>query len=151
MLPRLLLVFCSVTMALFIGIASALRAGFDLQFTISNPASFTTSQLAVVEAGIEYAENLWEGVLTGHQQDISVSQLAVTINSGSSFADARTTSTTLQGGFLINTAGLIRINPGVIVISASWDGSGPSPPNTEFQGVNYVDDILAHEVGTCSA
>ncbi len=131
---------------MFIGIASV-RADFDLQFDISNSASFSTSQLATVEAAIGYVENLWEGIITGYQEDISVSRLAVTITSGSGFADARTTGTTRQGGFLINTAGTIRFNPGIIDIFASWDGSGPNPSNTEFLGVNYVDDILAHEVG----
>ncbi len=133
-------------LTLFIS-AAFVRADFDLQFTISNSATFTPSQLAIVEAGIDYAENLWEGVLTGYQQDITVSELIVTIDSGSSFADALTTGFTQQGGFRVNTAGTVRINPGVIDIFASWDGSGPTPPNTEFQGVNYVDDILAHEVG----
>ncbi len=146
MLLRFSRFLCFFAMMLFIGIASA-RANFDLQITISNSATFSTSQLATVEAAIDYAENLWEGVLSGYQNNINVTQLAVTITSGSSFADARTTRTTMQGGFRLNTAGLIRINPGVVDIFASWDGSGPTPPNTEFQGVNYVDDILAHEVG----
>ena len=146
MLPRFLLIPCFVTMSLFLGAASA-RADFDLQFTINNTASFSASQRATVEAAVDYVENLWEGIITGYQDGITVSHLAVNVTSGSNFADARTTGSTLQGGFRVNTAGTVRINPGVVDIFASWDGSGPNPPNTEFLGVNYIDDLLAHEVG----
>jgi len=145
MLLRLRLVPYCVTMALLLNIASA-RAQFDLQLTIDNSATFSTSQRAVVEAAVEYVENLWESRITGYQEDITIPRLAVTITSGSSFADARTTGSTQQGGFRVNTAGIVRLNPGVIDIFASWDGSGPTPPNTEFLGVNYIDDLLAHEV-----
>ena len=146
MLPRLLLLPCFLMLTFFVGAASA-RADVDLQFTISNSATFTASQRAVVEAAIDYVENMWESVITGYQPGINVSGIAVTVTSGSNFADARTTSSILQGGFRVNTAGTIRINPGVVDIFASWDGSGPTPPNTEFLGVNYIDDLLAHEVG----
>ena len=146
MLPRLLFIPCFVILTLFVGAASA-RADVDLQFTISNSATFTASQRAVIEAAIDYVENMWENVITGYQPGINVSGIAVTVTSGSNFADARTTSSILQGGFRINTAGTVRINPGVVDIFASWDGSGPTPPNTEFLGVNYIDDLLAHEVG----
>jgi hypothetical protein len=147
MLPRHLFIPCVVVLTFFVGVASSARADVDLQFTISNSATFTASQRAVVEAAIDYAENLWESVITGYQPGINVSGIAVTVTSGSNFADARTTSSILQGGFRINTAGTVRINPGVVDIFASWDGSGPTPPNTEFLGVNYIDDLLAHEVG----
>ena len=146
MLSRLLLFPCFAAMMLFLD-APSVRADFDLQFTINNSASFSTSQRATVEAAIDYVENLWEGLITGYQEDITVSRLAVNVTSGSNFADARTTGSVQQGGFRVNTAGTIRINPGVVDIFASWDGSGPTPPNTEFLGVNYVDDLLAHEVG----
>ncbi len=146
MISRLLLGLCFVTVTVFVD-SDAACADFDLRFTISNSATFTSNQLAVVEAGLDYVEGLWEGVLTGYQSVISVTGLDVTITSGSSFADAQTTSFVQQGGFQLNTAGTVRINPGIVDIFASWDGSGPNPPNTEFQGVNYVDDILAHEVG----
>ena len=146
MLPRLLFVYPFATIMVLACIDSA-RADFDLQFTINNSASFSTRQRATVEAAIDYVENLWEGLITGYQEDITVSRLAVNVTSGSNFADARTTGSVLQGGFRVNTAGTIRINPGVVDIFASWDGTGPTPPNTEFLGVNYIDDLLAHEVG----
>src|SRR5690606_3571755 len=28
-----------------------------------------------------------------------------------------------------------------------WDGSGPPNPNPAYLGLNYLDDILAHEIG----
>jgi len=143
---RLFLTHCFVTVSLFAGIASV-RANFELQISISNSSTFTPSQLAIVEEAIDSVENLWESVITGYQPGINVSRIAVTVTSGSSFADARTTGSVLQGGFRVNTGGLVRINPGVVDIFGSWDGSGPSPPNTEFLGVNYIDELLAHEVG----
>jgi len=146
MRQRLLFTHCFVALTLVVGAASA-RASGELQVTISNSATFSASQLAVVEAAIDSAKSMWESVITGYQPGINVPALNVTITSGSSFADARTTSSVLQGGFRINTAGTVRINPGVIDIFASWDGSGPDPPNTEFLGVNYIDELLAHEVG----
>ncbi len=143
---RLLLTHCFVAMSFFAGIASV-RANFELQISISNSSTFSPSQLAIVEEAIDSVKNMWESVITGYQPGINVSKIAVTVTSGSSFADARTTGSVQQGGFRINTAGLVRINPGVVDIFGSWDGSGPSPPNTEFLGVNYIDELLAHEVG----
>jgi len=132
-------------MLLFAGVASA-STHFDLQLTLSNTATFTPSQLAIVEEAIDSVENLWESVITGYQPGINVSRIDVTVTSGSSFADARTTRSVQQGGFQINTAGIVRISPGAVDIFGSWDGSGPNPPNTEFLGVNYIDELLAHEV-----
>jgi len=133
-------------MSLFAGVASA-STNFDLRLTLSNSATFTPSQLAIVEEAIDSVENLWESVITGYQPGINVSRIDVTVTSGSIFADARTTRSVLQGGFRINTAGIARLSPGVVDIFGSWDGSGPNPPNTEFLGVNYIDELLAHEVG----
>lgn len=126
---------------------STLRASFDLSLNVTSPSSFTTSQLQVLDDAILEAEALWENVITGYQPGISIGGISISVISGSSFADARVISSVSQGGFQLTTAGRIRINPGVIDLFGNWDGSGPNPPNTEFVGVNYIDELIAHEIG----
>lgn len=124
-----------------------LRAQFNLQFTI-NPTGFTTAQFTVLEASLADAEVLWESVVTGYQPGISRTGISITVEAGSSFADAQLTGATNQGGYQLTTSGRVRINPGVIDAFGSWNGTpGPINPNPDFLELNYVDEILAHEIG----
>lgn len=136
--------------AILILLASAepLRAEFDLQISIPSPGSFTTAQLAVLEESIDAAEALWESVITGYQPGISQTGISITVQAGSSFGDTFITGSTIQGGYRLTTSGRVRINTGVIDAFGSWNGTpGPENPDPNFLGLNYVDDILAHEFG----
>ncbi len=143
---RLLPGMAAVMMAGLLG-SVAWASSFDLNISIPSPGSFTAGQLQVLEAAIDDTEALWEGVITGYQPDINITSLAISVVSGSSFADATVNSSVDQGGFHLSTSGTIRINPLVIDAFGSWDGSGPVPANTEFMGVNYIDELISHEVG----
>ena len=90
---------------------------------------------------------MWEDAITGYQPGINLSAITISVIAGSSFADASITGNSNQGGFRLSTSGRIRISPSVIDTFGAWDGSGPTPPNTEFLGVNYIDELLAHEIG----
>ena len=140
------ILFCLLITVLF-GVGSVVRAEFDLIVNIPSPGSFTTAQLTELEAAIDVAETLWERRVTGYQTGIDINEVRVDVIAGSVFADAIPGSSINQGGFRLATSGQVRVNPAVIDTFAPWDGSGPTPPNTEFQGVNFLDDILAHEIG----
>ncbi len=123
------------------------RADFDLSLNVTSPGSFTPAQLQTLEDAIDDAEVLWESAITGYQPGIGIGGISISVISGSSFADARVTSSVNQEGFRLTTQGRIRINPDVIDLFGNWDGSGPTPPNTEYVGVNYIDELIAHEIG----
>lgn len=123
------------------------RAAFNLTVTITNPASFTATQLVSLQGALATAEAGWEQVITGYQPGIAISGVSIAIISGSAFADTFQPATVLQGGFTLATSTTIRINPAVIDSYASWDGVGPTNPNPAFLGQNYLDDILMHEMG----
>jgi len=58
------------------------------------------------------------------------------------------TGTTTQGGFQLTTSGRIRISPQAIDDFGNWDGTpGPFNPNPAYLGLNYIDDLMAHEIG----
>lgn len=133
---------------LLLAAGQPVRAAFDLQFTISPSASFTTTQRTNLLNALAEAEALWEGVVTGYQPGISISGISITVDSFSSFAEASPTGAVTQGGFQLTTAGRVGINPEVIDAFVSWNGTpGPVNPPPEYLGLNYVDEILAHEIG----
>jgi hypothetical protein len=136
-----------VMLIVLMALTQTVRAAFDLTLNITSPGSFTASQLQVLEEAIDDAEAMWENVITGYQPGINLSGITISVISGSGFADASITGNSNQGGFRLSTSGRIRINTGVIDTFGPWDGSGPTPPNTEFLGVNYIDELLAHEIG----
>ena len=138
---------CTFALLALLLLGQFARADFDLNLTVTSPGSFTTSQLQVLEAAIDEAEAMWEGVITGYQSGITIGGINISVIAGSSFADATYTSSVNQGGFQLATAGRLRINPDTIDWFGPWDGTGPTPPNTEYIGVNYIDEIIAHEVG----
>ena len=141
------LVLCALTLVAW---ASPARSGsFDIQFNV-NETGFNASQLTVLYDSLDYAEAMWEGAITGYQPNITINQVIINvrrINSG--LASAGVSGTSIQSGFWLPTSGFLNINPAAIDIYASWDGSGPDPNTVDpnFIGLNYVDDIVAHEVG----
>lgn len=135
------------TLALVVALTPNAYAAFNLNINISNPASFTPSQLQTLEDALDSAEATWESAITGYRPGINISGMSITVSAGSTFADALVLSSVNQGGFRLSTSARIRINPGTIDIFGSWDGSGPTPPNTEFLGVNYIDELMVHEIG----
>ncbi len=145
-MPTPIIKLCTTTILLLAAMPAS-GASFDLSLTITSPGSFTAAQLQILDDAIADAESLWENAITGYQPGISLGGVSISVISGSSFADANVTSSVNQGGFRLSTTGRIRINPGVIDLFGSWDGSGPTPPNTEYVGVNYIDELIAHEVG----
>lgn len=139
--------------ALFIAVlaaAPAARGAFDLQLTISPTALFNATQRAKLTAALATAEALWERVVTGYQPGISVTTLPIIVGSNNSIglAQGGSTDTTTQGGFVVATAGQLQVNPASVDNLVSWAGypNHPNPP-PQFLGVNYLDDLLAHEIG----
>lgn len=115
--------------------------------TISNPAAFTASQLGELQSSINYAEALWEGVITGYQPGINHAGVSIIVIAGSGFAEANYPQTIVEGGFTLSVFSSILINPTVIDNYASWTGIGVANPNPAYLGLNYLNDIMAHEVG----
>lgn len=143
MFHRLQLPLC--LLACLVSIAPA-RAEFGLTFNV-NTNGFTASQLTTLNTSLELAKARWENVITGYQPGISVSGFLIEVQSGSAFAAASVTSSVTQGGFSVSTGGRLFVNPAVIDAYASWDGVGPTNPNPDYLGLNYLDDILGHEIG----
>lgn len=144
---RCLILRCLLAM-LLIASPRAARAAFDLQLNVTTPGSFNSTQRAVLDAALAQAEALWERVVTGYQPSISLTGVTISIEGGSAFADATITGSTSQGGFQLATSGRVRIAAGVIDAFAAWNGTpGPVNPPPEYLGLNYVDEILAHEIG----
>jgi hypothetical protein len=138
----------SLVLVLF-ALALPVRAEFDLQISVSSPGSFTASQLAILEESIDIAEAAWESYITGYQPGISLTGITITVGAGSAFGDAQLTGTVQQGGFRLTTSGHIRISPTAAIDDfGSWDGTpGPDNPNPDLLGMNFVDDLLKHEIG----
>lgn len=144
MVYRCALLFCLLAL---IGGSSKVFADFDLTITIDG--TLTPSQQTNLQNAVDAAESVWEGIVTGYQSGISLSGIDVTIvpTTATGLADSQVTNTVTQGGFVLASAARIRVNPAAIDFWASWDGTGPTPPNTEFVGVNFLDDIMIHEMG----
>jgi hypothetical protein len=123
------------------------RAAFDLVLNVPSPNSFTPAQYSQLVSALASAESLWENVITGYQPGITLTGMSIDVISGSSFAETTYPLTVLQGGYRLATSTTISINPAVIDIYSSWTGEGPPNPNPAFIGLNYLDDILAHEIG----
>jgi hypothetical protein len=140
---------CATSLALTVFVfAPPVRAAFDLAITVSPTTGYTAAQLAVLQESIATAEAQWESYITGYQPGISLSGISITVSAGSAFGDATLTGTTNQGGFLLATGGRIRIAPSAINDFGSWNGvPGPDIPNPALLGMNFVDDLVAHEIG----
>lgn len=136
--------------ALFVAVPAIHAGSFDLQFTI-NQSGFNATQLDILDEALDYAEKLWEDKLTGYQPGITVDQVTINVRRISvGLASAGVSNSVIQGGFRVATSGFLNINPAAIDLYAAWDGTGPPDPNSvdpNFIGLNYVDDIVAHEIG----
>lgn len=144
---RGLIVRCALV-TLLLAYSQAVRATFDLQISVPNPGSFNATQLASLNAALDQAEARWERVITGYQPGISLTSVSISVEAGSSFADASLFTTTTQGGYVLNSSGRVRINTEVIDLFAPWEGTpGPVNPPPQYLGLNFVDEILQHEIG----
>ncbi len=136
-----------VAVLMLLAASQPVRAQFDLQFTV-NPAGFSAAQLTVLQDSLDTAEAMWESVVIGYQPGVSLTGISITVQAGSTFADAQVQGTAIQAGYRLTTSGRVRVNAGVIDAFGSWNGTpGPVDPDPNFLGLNYVDDLLAHEIG----
>ena len=117
-------------------------AAFDLQFSIPNPGNqFDANELNILNAALLRVERMWETVITGYQPGISVGAIPITIDpTTQGLAAANYSGTTVQGGFTLTTSGFVNVNVNEIENFANWQGVGAN-------GRNYIDELLAHEVG----
>lgn len=122
-------------------------AAFDLELYIPSPSSFTPARLASLEASMQKAEVLWEDVIMGYQPGISLNGITIAVQSGSPFAATVPPIPVFQGGYHVATDTSILINPTVIDNYAAWTGAGFPNPDPAYLGLDYLDDILAHEIG----
>lgn len=136
----------SLVLSIILGSWQTARAEFDLQVNLVE-TGFNTSQVAILNDAIADAEALWESVLIGYQAGIVNTGVTVTVRQGSAFAEAQLDVNDVQGGFVFPTAATVRINSAVVTAFSAWDGSGPSDPDPNVIGLNFIDDILAHEIG----
>lgn len=120
---------------------------FDLTINVPVPGSFTPTQYTNLTNALDTAEALWERTITGYQTGIHLTGVSINVIVGSGFAEASFPTTVNQGGYALATSSTISINPAVIDMYASWTGEGPPNPNPAYIGLNYLDDILAHEIG----
>lgn len=136
------------TTALVVSVATLTVCGpppamaFDVQFSIVDPGGqFDANERTILDAALVRVERMWETVITGYQQNISVGGIPISVSpTTSGLASASYSGTTLQGGFTISTGGFININVNEIENFANWQGAGAN-------GRNYIDELLAHEVG----
>ncbi|OHB79654.1 MAG: hypothetical protein A2W31_10925 [Planctomycetes bacterium RBG_16_64_10] len=113
---------------------------FELWLYVRDPAAFTTEQLAIVEAAMLRAENLWEGIVTGYQPGINLPGILISVQGATDLTGLALASVGQwieQGGFWLTASGGIRIDVDIIDQYANYDGAG----------LNLIDDILAHEIG----
>jgi hypothetical protein len=124
------------------------QAAFDLQFTINSPGSFNAQQTSILNDALAHVENFWENVITGYQPGITVTAVPISINpTFSGLASASFGGTVFEGGFTVASSGFININVNEIVNFSNWQGV-PGPPTFKPPtGLNYIDELLAHETG----
>ena len=134
---------------LLIGCVAALpaSAAFELSVSVLSPGSFTPTQYNQLQASLATAEAQWESVVTGYQPGINLTGITIFVTANSPFAHADYPQTIVQAGFTLSTFTSIGINPAVIDTYASWTGEGPPNPNPAYLGLNYLENILAHEIG----
>ena len=123
------------------------HALFDLTLNIPTPSSFTPTQLANLQTAIAQAETLWESKITGYQPGISITGMTISFIEGSALGDTFPPATVSQGGFQLATSTTIRIAASAIDNYFAWTGAGFPSPNPAYLGQNYLDDIVAHEIG----
>jgi hypothetical protein len=123
-----------------VGLAAPLRA-FDLQFSISSPETFLPGQIDILNAALAQVEQFWESRITGYAPGISIATVPISIHpSTSGLASASFSGSTFAGGYNVTTSGFVNINIMEINNFANWQGDEPN-------GLNFIDELLAHEVG----
>jgi hypothetical protein len=123
-----------------VGLAAPLRA-FDLQFTISSPETFLPGQIDILNTALAQVEQFWESRITGYAPGINIATVPISINpSTSGLASASFSGSIFAGGFNVSTSGFVNINIMEIDNFANWQGDEPN-------GLNFIDELLAHEVG----
>jgi hypothetical protein len=132
----------TLTAATLVALAAGTsRAELDVTYSISNPGSFSANQLAILNEGLVRAERMWETMITGYQPGISITTVPFQIQGNfTGLADASALSSTTQSGFRLTTSARIRINISEIENFADWQGTGAN-------GLNFIDELLAHEMG----
>ena len=119
--------------------------GFDLQFTIKDSLDkFTPEQEQILQASLDHAEAMWEGVIVGYPDGVSVPSVNIEVRpSSSGLAAANFTSSILRDGIRFATAGFIQMNPAFIESFST----GIDPDGNFNTGLNYMDELMAHEAG----
>ena len=124
-----------------VGAEPAAAGPFDLSVLVTNPQDFTAGQLDILQDAIDSAELLWEGIVIGYQPGISLPGIMIGVTGKESgltgLASASVVGSTEQGGYRLTTAGSIAVHIGIIDEFADYAGTG----------VNFMDEIVAHEIG----
>lgn len=115
---------------------------FDLQFSIVDPGGqFNANSLDILNAAIVRVERMWETVITGYQPGITIPAVPMSIHPVTSgLAAANYSGSTFQGGYTLATSGFVNMNIFEVENFANWQG-------VNANGRNYIDELLAHEVG----
>lgn len=134
---RLVLTLALIIGAILVQVSSQARADWDLNITITNRSSFSTSQIAILDQAIIDAEHLWESQILGtHGGAVDTFTVQLTgANLGGSLGNANSTGSTTSGPFTLSTGGSMRID---------FNGIDQF---SNFMGVNVIDELLAHEIG----
>ncbi|MEO2049031.1 MAG: hypothetical protein ABGX16_20935 [Pirellulales bacterium] len=120
------------------------RAEFDLIFSYQDSNHFSSAQLQILDDALAQTEIMWETVITGYQPGISVTTVPIKVHRVfGGLASANHTGTVLQGGYRVATSGFININ----VHEIDRFASGVDPGGNFNTGLNYIDELLAHETG----
>lgn len=123
-----------------LGSVAPIRA-FDLQFSITSPATFLPGQIDILNTALAQVEQFWESRITGYAPGINIASVPISINPNTAgLASASFSGSVSGGGFNVSTSGFINININEINNFASWQGD-------EANGLNFIDELLAHEVG----
>jgi hypothetical protein len=121
-------------------------AGFDLAFSIQS--GFDANEVQLLTAATAQVERMWETVLTGYAPGVSVGPVVINVfPTTSGLAAAFVGGTTFQGGFVYSTGGGMIVNVNEIENFAAWPGVTSGPCLVAGTGLNYLDELLAHETG----
>jgi RNA polymerase sigma factor (sigma-70 family) len=112
---------------------------FDIQFSIVDEAQFTPESLALLKDALLATEQLWEGILLGHQHHNEPVVFPIEIGTfDAGLAWGNYDGSFQAGDFVLPTQGGVYINP--LMIPNAVNGFGVSK-------MNLLDDVIAHEVG----
>ncbi|BBO30395.1 dockerin type I domain-containing protein [Lacipirellula parvula] len=139
------LLFAALVAIVALSSHSARVLAFDLQFTIPNDGGqFDANEMNILNAALVRVERMWEMVITGYQPGINVASVPITIyptTSGLAAANFSSLASPADSPvFAVATSGFVNVNVNEIENFANWQGVGAN-------GRNYIDELLAHEVG----